>query len=174
MLHPRYFNKFIAFLGVLSLFLILYFSLRYANSQRHEAVNIVRADSLITQRWFPRLPDGDSLQIADYHGKPVILDFWATWSERSQRELNVLEVLARQHDAVVIAAAVKDAGPYLDAFLDTTRLPYIFVDGTRHYQEFKLSGVPSRILFDRNGQPQFVLSGSSDMALTDSLLRSIP
>src|SRR5690606_11641052 len=113
----------------------------------------------ITQRWFYRLGSDDSLQIQEFRGKIVVLDFWATWSGKSQITLAELDSLRRQYpdDVEVVAAAVKDATQEAAEWSRSSGYAFHFVDGTVHYQDLRLVGVPSRILFDREGDPQYVL-----------------
>ncbi|MFI4970616.1 MAG: TlpA disulfide reductase family protein, partial [Lysobacterales bacterium] len=47
-------------------------------------------DSLGTDR------DGKQVRIADYHGKVVVLTFWATWCGYCLKELPILENLQRR------------------------------------------------------------------------------
>ena len=57
------------------------------------------------------LPDaaGVSHSLGEYRGKPLLLNFWASWCEPCRRELPLLETLHRQHgDAVRIVGIAVD------------------------------------------------------------------
>lgn len=41
--------------------------------------------------------DGNEITLADLRGKPVILNFWATWCPPCRREMPALEVIWQQH-----------------------------------------------------------------------------
>ena len=41
--------------------------------------------------------DGDEVHLAELRGKPVILNFWATWCPPCRREMPALEVIWQQH-----------------------------------------------------------------------------
>jgi len=41
--------------------------------------------------------DGSEVRLADLRGKPVILNFWATWCPPCRREMPALEIVWQQH-----------------------------------------------------------------------------
>ncbi|HEX6019359.1 MAG TPA: TlpA disulfide reductase family protein, partial [Burkholderiaceae bacterium] len=62
-------------------------------------------------------PEGGRLAMADYRGKPLVINFWATWCAPCVRELPALQRFAREHAAQgwqVIALAVDQPVPVLE------------------------------------------------------------
>jgi len=47
------------------------------------------ADALWTQRW--QRPEGGELRAADFRGRPLLVNFWATWCPPCTEELPLLE-----------------------------------------------------------------------------------
>ncbi|HEY4685757.1 MAG TPA: redoxin domain-containing protein, partial [Dehalococcoidia bacterium] len=43
--------------------------------------------------------DGRRLRLSDFRGRPVLLNFWATWCIPCKRELPAMEALLRRHEA---------------------------------------------------------------------------
>ncbi|HEY6512608.1 MAG TPA: TlpA disulfide reductase family protein [Burkholderiaceae bacterium] len=73
------------------------------------------ADALWALR-FER-PEGGSLVMADFRGKPLVINFWATWCVPCIRELPALQRFAREHAErgwKVIALAVDQPVPVLE------------------------------------------------------------
>lgn len=73
------------------------------------------ADALWALR-FER-PEGDPLVMADFRGRPLVINFWATWCVPCVRELPALQRFAREHAAhgwKVIALAVDQPVPVLE------------------------------------------------------------
>lgn len=159
------FNRVIFGIGVLALGLIAIFSFRYANNQRHTVTDFVAADSLIDKRWFQNLDGTDSLQLSSYKGREVLLVFWASWSERSTEVLTELDQkLGQSRDSLVIVAAiVKDNGDEARKYIRESGHSFQFVDGTIHYLDLRLPGVPSAIRFNRDTKPTQILIGEKQI-----------
>lgn len=159
------FNRVIFGIGALAVGLIAIFSFRYANNQRLTVTDFVAADSLIDKRWFQNLDGTDSLQLSSYKGREVLLVFWASWSERSTDVLDELDQkLGQSSDSlVVIAATVKDNGVEARTYIRDSGRSFQFVDGTIHYLDLRLPGVPSAIRFNRDTKPTQILIGEKQI-----------
>lgn len=62
-------------------------------------------------------PDGSRLVMANFRGKPIVINFWATWCVPCIRELPALQRFAREHAEQgwqVIALAVDQPVPVLE------------------------------------------------------------
>jgi cytochrome c biogenesis protein CcmG, thiol:disulfide interchange protein DsbE len=100
--------------------------------------------------------DGSAHSLADYRGKVVVLNFWATWCIPCRAEIPDLEHEARVHktDPVVIlgmdwkepVTAVKD-------FTTELRTTYpMLLDSDGHvYDAYRVSALPTTFVLDRKG-----------------------
>lgn len=159
------FKRVLLSVGVLGLLLILFFSIRYADRQRQTMRDTILADSLLAKRWFITMDANDSLQLQSFAGKRVLLAFWATWSPRSMALLDSLvQRRATIGDSIVIVAAnVKDNGAQARTFMRTFSDQIVFVDGTLHYLDLRIVGVPSAIAFDTRLKPEMIATGEEQM-----------
>ncbi len=125
-------------------------------------------------------PDGESLSIADFAGKTVLLNIWATWCPPCREEMPALNQLesALGGDSFAVVPVSLDttntpAGPeqfYADYALDHLTL---YVDPTaRMIDDLRRLGItagfPTTILIAPNGCTMGVIQGPADWAGPDA------
>jgi len=116
-------------------------------------------------------PDGAETSLAEFSGKPVLMNLWATWCAPCVKELPTLDQLSRERDgALQVVAVSQDSGPHASvvAFLEAHK-----IDNLTAYQDSKiaLSGalgpetvLPTSILFDAQGREVWRYVGDLDWA----------
>lgn len=121
-------------------------------------------------------PHGDALNLAAWSGKPLLVNFWATWCPPCVEELPLLNAFYRTHAArgwQVLGLAVDQVGP-VRQFLQ--KLPLNFPVGMAGLAGTELSrglgnlggGLPYSLVFDRSGAVQHQKVGklsAEDLAL---------
>ena len=108
---------------------------------------------------------GGSLKLADYRGKVVVANFWATWCGPCREEMPQLEkTLAKYKDDpdVIFLAINTDEDrelvePYVKA--QKLKLPIVYAEYLDSY--FGIQSIPTTLIFDRQGQVTFRQSGYS-------------
>ncbi len=165
-------------LGVagICLVLIIYFNLRSLDNQQQRFVERVGDGSEHYQQAYPAMYQEGEVTPSEYsRGRPLILVFWSSWSGRSEEALKNLTE-RYQHASVetaVISAAVKDNPENAGVVRDALQLPFLIVDGTEHYNEIRLPGLPSLIAFNADGSlygARLGFSGVSDYDFLHELL----
>lgn len=118
--------------------------------------------------------DDKPISLADYHGKVVFLNFWATWCPPCQREMPEIQKLSEKYqnsEDIAILTVVMPGGQEMDAagikkFLKEKgfTMPVIFDDG-RLSSSFQITSLPTTYMFDRDGNAYGSVVGqlSSDM-----------
>lgn len=104
--------------------------------------------------------DGKPVRLSDYHGKIVLLNFWATWCGPCIEEAPSLDALAARlrndlPDVVVLAPALDDEGfPAIDPFVEKLRLSNLTVVHDKKKDAFKFGTrkLPETWLISREGE----------------------
>ena len=119
-------------------------------------------------------PDG-TVSLEDYRGKVVLVNIWATWCPPCVAEmpsLDRLQALRGGDDFAVVPISLDrriDAVPEFYDRTNVTELPVIW-DGTFAVNtRLQLPGLPTTVLYDRNGREIARLPGDADWASEEAL-----
>lgn len=105
--------------------------------------------------------EGNPVSFADYAGKFVVVNFWATWCEPCTREWPDLDTLAARvsarDDVAVLAISIdekaEDIGPYLQRMgLENTAVTVLRAKDSSAHQRFGSEKIPDTYFVDRQGQ----------------------
>ena len=100
---------------------------------------------------------GKPVSLADYRGKIVLLDFWATWCKPCVAGMPGLDKLAarwKDKDIVVLGISIDQEPKKVAPFLKKKPVSYpIVLDNpkTPSYATFKVKVLPSMFLIDKDG-----------------------
>lgn len=122
------------------------------------------------------MPSGGELVLADLRGKPILLNFWATWCPPCVSELPLIDRFQRDQRArgwQVVGLAVDNPGP-VSEFL--AKLPVSIAIGLAGLEGVELSrkmgntngALPFSVVFDRRGS---VVQRKLGVILPDDLQR---
>ena len=102
---------------------------------------------------------GNDINLKDYHGKLVILNFWATWCAPCKEEMPALDNLYQNVDFKNLQVLtvnmeepniLKTKKFFTD--LNIKKLEIFFDENLNFVKEFKLRGVPTTILINKKGE----------------------
>lgn len=113
--------------------------------------------------------EGGTLSLADLQGRPVLLNFWASWCEPCRAEMPSLELLETRHAADglrVLAVNFRETDATVRRFIDSAGLTLgILRDRDRDgaaAQAFGVRVFPSTVGIGRDGRARFVVVGEVD------------
>jgi cytochrome c biogenesis protein CcmG, thiol:disulfide interchange protein DsbE len=111
---------------------------------------------------------GAPVSFADFDGKIVILDFWASWCVPCRPTLGALEGIARRYgalDVVVLAVNVderrNDAEEFLHERFADSAIRFAYDPGHRLLGEVGADGFPAIYILDRERTVRFAEAGFS-------------
>ena len=149
-LDNKYFPAFMAVVAALTVVAIVYSSLQHKVSQKERFEESIQESDSLLSRPLMLVNTDDSVSIGQFKGNDVVVVFWASWSDKSDLLLQEIYTLQNQTDSLeIISALVLDATDSIDdaKFLDG----FVHVDGASFYNELKVPGIPSYVLFDKSG-----------------------
>jgi cytochrome c biogenesis protein CcmG/thiol:disulfide interchange protein DsbE len=105
----------------------------------------------------PRLGEGGTASLADYKGKVVILNMWASWCDPCRQEVPLLQKTQQQIQSkggTVLGIDTQDASQSALSFLKARKATFPSLrDRDRSYtHEFGVTGYPETFLIDRQGR----------------------
>jgi len=114
--------------------------------------------------------DGSMVHLADYRGKVVLVDFWASWCTSCKKSFPALDVIYSDYHArglEVLAVNLDEKRRDADAFLDkySHRMTVLFDPTGLSASTFGLKGMPTSFVIDKAGTIRFTHMGySGDVA----------
>lgn len=104
-------------------------------------------------------PDGNTITLADYQGRPVLINFWASWCEPCRREMPDLVYLYEKHKEeglVIIEINVAESPEPVTAFVREfgMTMPVLIDPRGEVMDAYKSQVLPSTFFIDRNGTIQ--------------------
>ncbi len=122
------------------LFLLLFFSMSFFSQAAEDSTE-----------------SSDTFNIQDYRGKVVYLDFWASWCipcRKSFPWMNKMQANYGDKGLVIIAINVDKKRPLAEKFLSQipANFSILYDPQGKQAKAFKIKGMPSSVLFDKEGQ----------------------
>ena len=122
---------------------------------------------------------GKPVRLADFRGKVVLLNFWATWCPPCRREIPWFMEFQRKHEEaglVVLGISMDEEGwTAVRPFLETMPVNYRMLLGNGAVaREFGgVNSLPSTFLIDRAGRVADSYTGLADRAAMEDRLRAL-
>jgi peroxiredoxin len=108
--------------------------------------------------------EGKEFRLQDYAGKPVIINFWATWCTPCREEMPLIENYYRQHSSNVAVLAINDGDSLASvrSFVDEMGLsfPILLDQDSQVSRLYKVLALPTTLFIDQNGILRYQHTGS--------------
>jgi peroxiredoxin len=106
------------------------------------------------------LLDGASTTLSDYRGRPLLLQFWATWCPVCKLEQGSLDAIARDYQVLAVALDGMSAAELQQWMVEQGVSYPVARDPTgRVAQQYGVKGVPVSVIVDATGNIRFVEVG---------------
>ena len=133
----------------------------------------------VTGRLAPALTirtfDGQSVAVAEFRGRPLVLHFWASWCTPCRTEAPVISAAAANSPGIVfLGAAMEDSDAPARAFQARFPLPApVGLDADAGYLRYGVTGPPETYFIDRSGIVRFRHLGPLDASVLRGYLEKI-
>lgn len=118
--------------------------------------------------------DGQRLRLSDFRGRPVFLNFWASWCGPCRAEMPDIEVVLRDHEADGLAVIAVNNGERLQTAqrfldrLDVEFTAFAYDPAASIVRRYEILGMPTSYFIDSQG----VITGVYATALNQTLMRA--
>jgi thiol-disulfide isomerase/thioredoxin len=127
--------------------------------------------------------DGEQHSLRDYHGKVIMLNFWATWCPPCRREIPSMESIYQDmgdKGFVVLGVNQFETPDHVFAYMGQLSVfptfPILFDPDSKISGLYGVKGLPTTLLINRQGQVVYRAAGGRDFdhpevrAIVDKLL----
>jgi thiol-disulfide isomerase/thioredoxin len=116
------------------------------------------------------------LELSSLRGRPVVLDFWATWCGPCQAEAPIVNAIAQRYKdrgLAVIAVNTSDEEGLATHFVKKKGLsfPVVYDEGNAIARKYRVSNLPTLIVVSKTGKIVAVRHGVTSDAALDELVR---
>jgi len=123
--------------------------------------------------------DEDIINIKDYLGKVVIINFWATWCPPCRREMNSLNELyleMKNKDVVVLTINVGEDDDAVFEFMNNVSpalsFPVLFDKDSKAMERWGAIGLPTTYVIDKKGNIVYQAIGGRDFK-SESIINAL-
>ena len=109
--------------------------------------------------------DGKSISLGDFRGKPVLINFWATWCPPCRDEMPYLQQVYEEWSdkgLVVLAINIGESPSEAKRFLQTHNLslPVLLDTEENAARKYNITGIPTTFFIDSDGIIQQKIIGA--------------
>jgi len=97
---------------------------------------------------------GEAVSLGDWRGRPVLLDFWATWCKPCKEEFPAFQRLMEEiPELVVVAVAVGESAQQVQPYMEQTGFPFVTLPDPRSEvaKAYGVTALPTSCLIGPDG-----------------------
>ena len=171
----------IALLPVIMCLAILVGGCTPASPSSNQTANITEGVAIGNRAIDFQLPklDGTIVKLSDYRGKPVLLNFWATWCGPCRFEVPFLEQINASYSSkglIMLAVDIGENATTIQNFMTSLNvsLPVLMDANSTVAKTYGLLNIPTTFMVDKDGIIRFKQIGAfQNGAVIEEALKAI-
>lgn len=125
--------------------------------------------------------DGESISLSDFKGKPVLLNFWATWCGPCRAEMPFLQEIYEEwseRELMLLAVNIGESSAKVKDFMEKLNLsfPVLLDSRSAIAKMYNITAIPTTYFIDKDGviQTRIIGAFSSKAQIESELGKIIP
>ncbi len=125
--------------------------------------------------------DGQSISLSDFRGKPVLINFWATWCPQCRSEMPYIQEIYEEwsdQGLVLLAINIGENSYTVEEFMQSHNLSFtVLLDTEKDIaQRYNITGIPTTLFIDKDGiiQDKVIGAFQSKTQIENRLSKIIP
>ncbi len=125
--------------------------------------------------------EGQPVSLSDFQGKPVLLNFWATWCGPCRQEMPLIQGIFEEYsdaELVILAIDIGETPSVVNNFIERSNFSFpVLLDTDQDVAlEYNIRAIPTTFFIDKDGIIQAIKVGafSNMIEIEKSLDRIIP
>lgn len=103
-----------------------------------------------------KTPDGKEIKLSDFKGKPVVLNFWATWCPACKAEMPDMEKIYeanKDQGVVFLAVDIGESSLAVESFVQKNNItfPVVIDENSRVTSQYQIVPLPTTYFIDAKG-----------------------
>lgn len=136
---------------LLLLFVGIFYYLKTNEKKEEPKFNIELPDKLLKEIDLTDLK-GDSISLLNYLGKPIVLNFWATWCLPCVAEMGSFETVRQEkRDSVYFVLISDEPLEKIKSFTTKKGYELIYLKSKKSLSELGISKIPQTFFYNQNG-----------------------
>jgi thiol-disulfide isomerase/thioredoxin len=121
--------------------------------------------------------DGEAIRLSELIGKPVLINFWASWCGPCIAEMPLIQERSEQYsdDLIVLGINAGENKRVIEQFVEEQKIsfPILPDPGDNVQRQYQINAIPTSYFIDRDGKIQAVYVGSISEGQLDRYLHDI-